>query len=87
VKLLNVQVGDRFNSFGDGVLNYLESTYVGAYDNVSLDWDAQEVIGRKVKIVANVYDQDEEKLEAVVFVCDVLQETWEVTEVIEQRTL
>jgi hypothetical protein len=61
--------------------------YVGFYDNVSIDWDAQEVIGRKVKIVANVYDQDEEKLEAVVFVCDMFQETWEVTEVIEQRTL
>jgi hypothetical protein len=87
MRLLDVQAGDRFNSFGDGVLDYLESVYVGFYDNVSIDWDAQEVIGRKVKIFVNVYNQNEEKLEAVVFVCDMFQETWEVTEVIEQRTL
>jgi hypothetical protein len=87
MKLLDIHVGDKFNPFGDGVLDYLESVYVGFHDNVFIDWDAQVEVGRKVTIVANVYDQNEEKLEAVVFLCDMFPESWKITEIIEQRTL
>lgn len=87
MKLLDIHVGDKFNPTGEGVLDYLEWVYVGPYDNISLDWDVMDQLYRKITIVANVYDQDEEKLETVVFVCDMFPESWEITEIIEQRTL
>jgi hypothetical protein len=88
-KLLDVQVGDKFDPFGEGVLDYLESVYVGPYDNISIDWDVIDQLYRKITIVANVYgpDPDEEKLEVVIFTCDMYPESWEITEIIEQRTL
>jgi hypothetical protein len=85
MKLLDVQVGDKFNPFGEGVLDYLESVYVGPYDNISIDWDVMDQLYRKITIVANVYgpDPDEEKLEVVIFTCDMYPESWEITEIIE----
>jgi hypothetical protein len=87
MKLLDIHVGDTINPFGDGVLDYLESTYVGTYDNISLDWDVLDQIYREVKIVANVYGPDEEKLETVIFTCDMFPESWKIIEIVEQRTL